>query len=56
MIEHYIIVPVAIATSTPLSAYTLGAIVGATSVTTVGLMKGVEYALHSYKPTKEKKE
>lgn len=49
MIEHYIIVPVAIATSTPLSAYTLGAIVGATSVTTVGLM-------NSYKPSKEKKE
>lgn len=54
MIEHYIIVPVAVATSTPLSAYTLGAIVGATSVTTVGLMKGVEYALGS--PSKEKKE
>lgn len=49
MIEHYIIV---IATSAPLSAYTLGAIVGATSITTVGLMN----ALNSYKPSKEKKE
>ena len=54
MIEHYIIVPVAVATSAPLSAYTLGAIVGATSVTTVGLMKGIEYALST--STKEKKE
>lgn len=56
MIEHYIIVPVAIATSAPVGVYTIGAIVGATSVTTAGLMKCVEYALQSYKPTKEKNE
>tara|TARA_Y100000389_G_scaffold201059_1_gene242858 strand:+ start:5815 stop:5976 length:162 start_codon:yes stop_codon:yes gene_type:complete len=53
MIEHYIIIPVAVATGTPFSVYTLGTIVGATSVTTIGLMKGIEYALAR---TKEKKE
>ena len=51
MIEQYIIIPVAVA---PLSAYTLGAIIGATSVTTVGVMKSVEYAFQV--PSKEKKE
>jgi hypothetical protein len=55
MIEHYIIVPVAVATTAPLSAYTIGAIIGATSITTVGAMKGVEYAL-SFAKEKDKKD
>lgn len=55
MIEHYIIVPVAVATTAPLSAYTIGAIIGATSITTVGAMKGVEYALSFGKGNKKDK-
>jgi hypothetical protein len=53
MIEHYIIIPVVVDTGAQLSVYTLGAIVGASSVTTVGLMKGVEYALTHVKEKKE---
>lgn len=53
MIEHYIIIPVAVVTGAPFSVYTLGTIVGATSVTTVGVMKCAEYALNQVKEKKE---